>query len=57
MSKREHPKDFDILWICTDCEHRSLYHNDMEEHEKKVDHHNLSEFDLDTGKIIAKYAQ
>jgi hypothetical protein len=29
----------------------------MEEYEKKVDHHNASEFDLDTGKIIAKYAQ
>jgi hypothetical protein len=29
----------------------------MEEHEKKVDHHNVSEFDVDTGKIVAKYAQ
>jgi hypothetical protein len=29
----------------------------MEEHEKKKeDHHNVSEFDLDAGKIIAKYA-
>jgi hypothetical protein len=29
----------------------------MEEHEKKKGgHHNVSEFDVDTGKIIAKYA-
>jgi hypothetical protein len=55
--KKEHPKDFDIVWVCTDCGTPSLYHSDIEEHKSQNDHHNVAEFDLDTGKILVDYAQ
>ena len=55
--KKEHPKDFDIVWVCTDCGRPSLYHSDIEEHKSQNDHHNVAEFDLDTGKILVDYAQ
>jgi hypothetical protein len=55
--KKEHPKDFDILWVCTDCGTPSLYHWDIEEHKAKNGHHHVAEYDLDTGKILTHYAQ
>jgi hypothetical protein len=54
---KEHPKDFDILWVCADCGTSSLWHADIEEHKAKNDHHNVAEFDLDTGKLLRRYAQ
>jgi hypothetical protein len=54
---KANPKDFDILWVCTDCGASSLYHSDIEDHKSKNDHRHVAEFDLDTGKIVAHYAQ
>jgi hypothetical protein len=55
--KKQHPKDFEIVWVCTDCGTPSLLHTDIEEHKKANDHHHVSEFDLDTGTMIAQYTQ
>jgi protein-arginine kinase activator protein McsA len=55
--KREHPKDFEILWICADCGQVSLFHNDLEEHKQKMNHHNVAKIDLDNDKLIAQYRQ
>ena len=57
--KKEHPKDLDIAWVCLHwLPHTpSLYHSDIEEHKSQNDHHNVAEFDLDTGKILVDYAQ
>ena len=54
---KANPKDFEILWVCTDCGASSLYHSDIEDHKSKNDHHHVAKFDLDTGKIVAHYAQ
>ena len=51
------PKDFDILWVCIECGTPSLYHSDIEDHRIKNGHRHVAEFDLDTGKIVAHYAQ
>lgn len=53
---KENPKDFDILWVC-DCGIRSLYHRDIEEHKHEAKHNRVSEFDLDTGKMLTRYKQ
>lgn len=57
MTRRENPKDFDILWICRDCGYPSIYHRDLEDHKYQNNHHNVLEIDLDTGKLITQYAQ
>lgn len=54
---KEHPKDFEILWVCTECGTPSLYHSDIEDHKYANDHHHVAEVDLDTGKIFAHYRQ
>jgi hypothetical protein len=55
--KKEHPQDFDVLWICRDCGYSSVYHRDFEEHKIKNDHHKAAELSLETGKFIAQYSQ
>lgn len=57
MTTRQHPQDFDILWVCSDCGYSSLYHNDLEDHKYQNNHHNVFEIDLETGKLLARYAQ
>ena len=53
LLKKEHPMDFQILWVCNDCGMPSLYYADMEEHLRQKNHHYVSGFDLDTGKMVA----
>jgi hypothetical protein len=55
--QKQHPKDLEILWVCTDCGTSSLYHSDIEEHKSENNHRNVAEFDLDTGKILTHYTQ
>ena len=57
MSTKEHPQDFDILWVCRDCGYGSVYHRDLEDHKLDKDHHNVAEIDLETGKTTAQYSQ
>jgi hypothetical protein len=57
LTTKENLKDLDTLWVCTDCGTPSLYHSDIEEHKSKNDHHHVVGFDLETGKIVAHYAQ
>ena len=54
---KQHPKDFEILWVCRECGAISAYQKDMEEHEKMNNHHLVAEFDVMTGNIISANPQ
>ena len=54
---KKHPKDFEILWVCTDCGTTSIYHFDIEEHKRMNYNHRVAEFDLDTGKVLTHFTQ
>jgi hypothetical protein len=57
MANKQHPDDFDILWVCRDCGLGTIFHNDLEDHKQRNDHHNIAEIDLETGKLTAQYSQ
>jgi hypothetical protein len=44
-----HPDDLKTMWLCRECGRKFVFHSDVEDHERQLNHSNMALYDLASG--------